>query len=117
MANVAFETHGVQAAEHGMSGEKGLFESLFDLSFRESVGKRYVKLLYALHLFLGLVAAIVLAVNGFQSSPAQGLLALVIAVPALFLWALYVRLALEVLTAVLGIAENLRRATEDSGRH
>jgi len=117
MANVAFETHAAHATELGMPGETGLFESLFDLSFRESVGKRYVKLLYALHLFLGLVAAIVLAVNGFQSSPAQGLLALVIAIPALFLWALYVRVALEVLVAVFGITENLRRAIDDSGRH
>jgi hypothetical protein len=117
MTNVAVDMHDAQTSEHRMAGEKSLLESLLDFSFRECVGKRYVKLLYALHLFLGLVAAIVVVVYGFQSSPAQGLLALVIAVPALFLWMLYVRVALEVLVAVFNIAENLRRATGDANRH
>ena len=117
MANAAVETHDVETSDHATNGEKGLLESLLEFSFREYVGRRQVKLLYALHLFLGLVAAIVLVVIGFQASPAQGLLALVVAFPALFLWALYVRIALELMVAIFGIAENLRRATGDSGRH
>jgi len=92
-----------------MPDEKGFLESLLDFSFRETVGKRYAKLLYALHLFAGLVAAIALVVNGFQASPAQGLLALLIAVVALFFWTLYVRVTIEILLAIYSMAENLGR--------
>src|SRR5713101_4880837 len=94
-----------------MPEEKGFVESLLDFTFRETVGKRYAKLLYALHLFAGLVAAIALVVNGFQSSPAQGLLALLVAVVGLFFWTLYVRIGIEVLLAVYSMAENLGRVS------
>lgn len=94
-----------------MPEEKGLVESLLDFSFRETVGKRYAKLLYALHLFAGLVAAIALVVSGFQASPAQGLLALLVAVVGLFFWTLYVRVSIEVLLAVYSMAENLGRVS------
>lgn len=99
-----------------MPGEKGFAESLLDFSFRETVGKRHAKLLYALHLFAGLVAAIALAVNGFQSSPAQGLLALIVAVVALFFWMLYVRVTIEILLAIYGMAESLARISGGAGQ-
>jgi hypothetical protein len=99
-----------------MPEQKGLVESLLDFSFRETVGKRYAKLLYALHLFAGLVAAIALVVNGFQASPAQGLLALLIAVVSLFFWTLYVRVTIEILLAIYSMAENLGRVSGGSGQ-
>ncbi len=100
-----------------MPEEKGFVESLLDFSFRETVGKRYAKLLYALHLFAGLVAAIALVVNGFQSSPAQGLLALLVGVVALFFWTLYVRVSIEILLAIYGMAESLGRISGGASQH
>lgn len=99
-----------------MPEEKGLLESLLDFSFHEKVGKRFVKFLYALHLFAGLVAAIALTVNGFQASPAQGLLALIVGVVGLFFWTLYVRVTLELLVAVYGMAENIARLTQGANQ-
>ncbi len=99
-----------------MPEEKGLLESLLDFSFRETVGKRYVKLLYALHLLLGLVAAVALVVTGFQASAAAGLLALLLAVVGLFFWTLYLRVMLEVLLAVFGMAENLARIAQSASQ-
>src|SRR5215510_719643 len=92
-----------------MPDEKGFLESLFDFSFREVFTRKYVKFLFAIHLLLGLVVAIVYAVSGFQTSPSQGLIALLIALVALFFWVLYVRLALESVMAILGMAENMAR--------
>lgn len=83
----------------------GFFESLFDFSFRESITMNNRKLLYGLHLFVGLVAAVAVVVIGFQASPAQGLINLIGAVVGFFFWALYVRIGLEVLLAVFRIAE------------
>ena len=92
-----------------MPDEKGFVESLFDFSFREVFTKKYVKFLYAIHLLLGLVAAIVFIVSGFQVSPSQGLIDLLIGLVALCFWVIYVRLTLECLVAVLGMAENMAR--------
>jgi hypothetical protein len=88
-----------------MTEGKGLFESLLDFSFRESVITNHGKFLYGLHLLVGLIAAVVFVVVGFQTSPTQGLINLIGASVGLFLWILYVRIALEFLLAVFRIAE------------
>ena len=88
-----------------MAEGKGFFESLLDLSFRESITTNYRKFLYGLHLLFGLIAAVVFVVVGFQTSPTQGLINLIGALVGLFLWILYVRIALEFLLAVFRIAE------------
>jgi hypothetical protein len=94
-----------------MAEEKGLFESLMDFSFRQCITARYVKLLYALHLLLGLVVAIWMVFNGFQISTPQGLLVLLLAVVGYFFWILYVRMTLEFLITVFRTADNIARAS------
>jgi glucose dehydrogenase len=69
-----------------MAGDKGFFEILLDFSFQHSLTQKYAKLLYALHLLLGLVVAIWQVFNGFQISQSQGLLVLLLAVVGYFLW-------------------------------
>jgi hypothetical protein len=59
-----------------------------------------LKFLYALHLLVGLVAAVAWVVVSFQQAPVQGLLALLAAVVGYFFWILYCRVILEVLAAV-----------------
>lgn len=44
--------------EHEAAREKGLFENLTDFSFERMVTPRMLKLLYGLHLLLGLIVAI-----------------------------------------------------------
>lgn len=88
-----------------MAEGKGFFESLLDFSFRESITTNNRKLLYGLHLLVGLVAAVAYVVTGFQISPTQGLINLIAGLVAYFFWVLYVRMALECLLAVFRIAE------------
>jgi Domain of unknown function (DUF4282) len=61
-----------------------------------------LKFLYALHLLVGLVAAVTWVVLAFQQAPVQGLLAL-LALAGYFIWILYCRVILEVLAAVFRI--------------
>jgi hypothetical protein len=91
--------------ERPMAGGKGFFESLLDFSFRDCVATNNRKFLYGLHLLVGLIGAVAFVVVGFQTSPTQGLINLIVALVGLFFWILYVRIALEFLLAVFRIAE------------
>jgi hypothetical protein len=77
-----------------------MWEGLMDFSFRVYATPKMLKFLYALHLLVGLVAAVAWVVVSFQQAPVQGLLALLAAVVGYFFWILYCRVILEVLAAV-----------------
>ena len=104
------DTSHVLEAMH-MSGEKGFFERLLDFSFRYLVTPKYAKLIYSIHLLLGLIVATWLVFTGFQTSVPQGLLVLLLSLVGYFLWILYVRVALEFLVAIFRTAENIARAS------
>ncbi len=84
---------------------KGIWEGLMDFSFRGYATPRMLKFLYALHLLIGLIAAVAWVVLAFQQAPVQGLLRLIGALVGYFFWILYCRVALEVLAAVFRIAD------------
>ena len=88
-----------------MSQAKGMLESLSDFSFRTYAAPHMLKFLYGLQLLAGLIAAVAYVVIAFQQAPVQGLLALLGALVAYFLWILYCRVALEVLAAIFRMAE------------
>ncbi len=90
---------------------KGFFERLLDFSFQYFITQKYAKLLYGIHLLLGLIVGTWYVFNGFQASTSQGLLSLLLAVVAYFLWILYVRVALELLVSVFRTADNIARAS------
>jgi hypothetical protein len=93
-----------------MSEERGFIESLLDFSFTQVVTPRMVKLLYSLHLFVGLVAAIGLVIYCFlQNGAAQGVVALIVCVIGYFFWLLYCRIWIELLLAVFRIADAVSR--------
>ncbi len=99
-----------------MPNQKGLIESLVDFSFGEFVTLRIIKLLYALHLLVGLIVAIGLVLSGFRESTAQGLLLLILGAVGLIFWTLYVRVLLEVLIAIFRVAESVTRIANPSGQ-
>ena len=98
-----------------MPEAKGMWEGLVDFSFRVYATPRMLKFLYALHLLVGLVAAVAWVVLAFQQAPVQGLLALLVALGGYCVWILYCRVILEVLAAVFRIADAIapdRTATQ-----
>jgi hypothetical protein len=88
-----------------MPEAKGMWEGLMDFSFRVYATPKMLKFLYALHLFVGLIAAVTWVVLAFQQAPVQGLLTLLAAVVGYFFWFLYCRVVLEVLAAVFRMAD------------
>jgi hypothetical protein len=94
-----------------MSDGKGFFERLLDFSFQHFITQKYAKLLYAIHLLLGLIVGTWYVFNGFQTSTSQGLLTLLLAVVGYFLWIVYVRMVLEFLVSMFRTAENIARAS------
>jgi hypothetical protein len=98
-----------------MPEAKGMLEGLMDFSFRIYATPKMLKFLYALHLLIGLIAAVAWVVLAFQQAPVQGLLALLGALAGYFFWILYCRVILEVLAAVFRMAAAIapeRAATE-----
>jgi Domain of unknown function (DUF4282) len=104
------DTSHVLDAMHRSEG-KGFFERLLDFSFQYFITQKYAKLLYSIHLLLGLIVGTWFVFNGFQGSTSQGLLTLLLAVVGYFLWIVYVRVALEFLVAMFRTAENIARAS------
>jgi hypothetical protein len=88
-----------------MPEAKGMWEGLMDFSFRVYATPRMLKFLYALHLLVGLVAAVAWVALAFQQAPVQGLLAFLAALAGYFFWILYCRVILEVLAAVFRMAD------------
>ena len=84
--------------------ENGLIENMMDFSFQRLVTPRMLKMLYSVHLLIGLVAAVWFVFTGFQTSTSNGLLALILAVPAMLLWIVYCRIVVELLAAVFRAA-------------
>jgi Domain of unknown function (DUF4282) len=78
--------------------EKGLLEGLMDFSFERIVTPRLLKILYAVHLLLGLVAAIWFVFSQFQTSVSNGLLALILSSAGMALWIMYCRIFVELLS-------------------
>jgi len=89
--------------EGQIAHEKGLLENLMDFSFERIVTPRMLKMLYSLHLLLGLIVAVGLAFNGFKSSTSDGLLALILGVAGMFLWIVYCRIVVELLAVIFRV--------------
>jgi hypothetical protein len=84
--------------------ESGLIENLMDFSFQRLVTPSMLKLLYSVHLLIGLIAAVWFVFTGFQTSTSNGLLVLILAIPAMLLWIVYCRIVVELLAAVFRAA-------------
>src|ERR1700676_3017955 len=85
--------------------ENGLMENLMDFSFKRLVTPSMLKLLYSVHLLIGLIAAVWVVFSGFQTSTSNGVLALILGVPALLLWIVYCRIVVELLAAAFRAAQ------------
>jgi hypothetical protein len=94
-----------------MADEKNFFAGLFDFSFQHQLTRRIVKLLYILGIVFGGIAVVAKVVLGYQQSPADGIINLVVGIVALFVGILVSRVLLELSLVILRIAESIERAT------
>jgi hypothetical protein len=80
-----------------MAREQSLLENLMDFSFERIVTPRLLKILYGVHLLLGLIAAIWFVFSQFQTAIPNGLLALILSFAGMALWIVYCRICVELL--------------------
>jgi hypothetical protein len=94
-----------------MPDEKNFFTGLFDFSFNHQLTRRIVKLLYVIAILFGGITVVAYVVLGYQQSPAQGLINLVVGIVSLFVGILVTRILLELALVVLRISESIDRTT------
>jgi hypothetical protein len=76
-----------------------------DFSFQRMVTPRMLKMLYSLHLLMGLIIAIGFVFKGFQTSTSDGLLALILGVTGMCFWIVYCRIIVEVLAVLFRVSD------------
>jgi hypothetical protein len=91
--------------EQVMTREKGLLENLMDFSFERIVTPRLLRILYGVHLLLGLIAATWFVFSQFQTAIPNGLLALILSFVGMALWILYCRVIVELLAVAFRAAQ------------
>ena len=90
--------------QQALPREKSVIENLLDFSFERMMTPRMLKVLYGVHLLMGLVAAVWFVFSGFQTSTSNGVLALIISFAAMLLWIVYCRIIVELLAVVFRAA-------------
>ncbi|MBI5575472.1 MAG: DUF4282 domain-containing protein [Deltaproteobacteria bacterium] len=87
--------------------KRGLFESLFDISFKTLVTPRIIKVLYALSIVAAGFIAVVLVIEGFSESAGKGFLSLFFVSPLVFLiLVISSRIVYELAIVVFRISEH-----------
>lgn len=94
-----------------MPEDKNFFAGLVDFSFQHQLMRRLVKVLYIIGILGGGISVVTYVVMGFQNSPAEGLIALVVGIVSLFVGILIWRGLLELALLVQRVAEGIDRAT------
>lgn len=94
--------------------DKNFFAGLADFGFRQQQVRKLVKILYAIAVLGGFIAAVAEVVIWFQQSASNGLVALVVSIVSFFVWVLLTRLLLELALVMVRTAEGIERATHSS---
>ena len=89
-----------------------MFSILTDLSFRQFVTPRLVRLIYCISLIGAALSAVAWMVSGFQTSVFYGLFTIATGPLAFFIYMLTARVVLEFMLAVFRIAENTEKLRE-----
>ena len=86
--------------------QAGFLAALFDFSFREFIIPKIASVVYIIALVAGGLWGVFMALGAFQQNFGYGLLLLVGAVIAFFLYAIWIRIILEAAVALIRIAQN-----------
>jgi hypothetical protein len=90
--------------QQAMPRQESLIGNLLDFSFERMMTPRMLKILYGVHLLIGLIAAVWVVFSGFQTSTSNGVLALILSFAAMLLWIVYCRIVVELLAVVFRAA-------------
>ena len=97
---------GAIAPSSDMNPEASFFSILLNLSFTEFLTLRFIKFIYVAGLVLGVLLHLGFFLRAAGGGGSAAFAALLGATVGLFLWAVFLRVGLEVMAAVFRIAEN-----------
>jgi hypothetical protein len=95
---------------------KGLLAALFDFSFSEFITPKIIKSLYTIGIVIAAVGALLFIGAGFNRSAAAGFLFLILSPLVFLLYAMGVRIYLELLMVMFNIAGHVAEIAERSRR-
>jgi len=85
----------------------GFFGALFDFSFSSFITAKLIRVIFGLGLIVVGFGALSMLIAGFSQGFMAGILALILAPLVFLLFAMYLRVVLEVLIVLFRIAENV----------
>lgn len=89
-----------------MSDSTGFVNSLFDLSFKELITTKIIRILYVIAIGIAAVIALGFIVKAFGSSFLLGLLVLVLSPIIFLIYVIFFRVWMEIILVLFRIAEN-----------
>jgi hypothetical protein len=93
--------------------EKGFFQRLFDLEFKEFIATRIIPTLYVIAIIVSALFSLGIIIDGFSDSFLTGLIKLIIIAPLTFLLTVIsARVILEVVMVFFKISENIALLAE-----
>lgn len=91
---------------------KAVFDLVLDFSFKKFVTPRLVRIIYALSLVAALISALTWMFSGFKEGVTHGIFTFVTGPLAFFVYVLCARVAMELVLAVITIAEEVKKLNE-----
>jgi len=91
---------------------KGSIGMLFDLSFKEFVTTRIIKVIFIIGVVFAAIGTLVLIVSGFSASAGRGILFIILSPIVFLLYVLVARIWCEIIIVVFRIAENTSRLVD-----
>lgn len=93
---------------------KGFFGSLFDLSFKEFVTTRIIKVLFILAIIGSGIGTLVMLIGGIAGGGAGAFVVIILSPILFFLYVVLARIWLEVIIVLFRISENTSKLVEQS---
>lgn len=95
-----------QVQQQFQQQSKGFFARLFDFSFRDFITPTIIAILYGILIAIAVIAAIAVIVSGFTQAWWLGLIALILSPVIFLLYVIMFRVYLEIVVALIRIAQN-----------
>lgn len=108
--------HGGSGGQVMEAGQRGFFESLFDIRFEHLITPKLVRFFYALSILVLGVGAIVMIVAAFVASETSGVLFLFLVPLMALFYLITIRLWLELIVVAFKIRDSVERVVENTGR-
>jgi hypothetical protein len=87
---------------------KGFFSRLFDLSFKDFITPKIIKILFVIAIIMSGLAGLAMIGAGFANGAMSGIMAIIVAPIVVVLWIIGARVLLELVLVIFSVEEHTR---------